>query len=233
MLRIAIVEDDEKEAGELKSMLERYAYENKQEIEIFTYQNPIPFLNNYSAKFDLIFMDIQMPYMDGIKAAEKLRQLDSVTILIFVTNMAYMAGKGYEVQAFDFVVKPIQYDFLVLKMERVLESLARRQEKKIIIPSDGAKVCVTVSSIIYVEVMNHRLIYHTEYGDYSSYSTITKAQQQLEEFDFALCNNCYLVNLRFVKSVRQYIVTVGNVELKISHPKKKSFMEALNNYIGG
>jgi len=233
MFRIAIVEDEEEAAKNLQSMIERYANENNLEIEIFAFQNPIIFLNNYSAKYDLIFMDIQMPHMDGIEAAEKMRQLDPITLLIFVTNMAYLAGKGYEVQAFDFIVKPIQYDFLALKMERVLETLSRRKEEKIIIPSDGAKVCVAVSSIIYIEVMDHRLIYHTESGDYTTYNTIKKAGQQLEKFDFALCNNCYLVNLRFVKSIRQFVVTVGNAELKISHPKKKSFMEALNNYIGG
>jgi len=233
MFRIAIVEDEEEAAKNLQSMIERYANENNLEIEIFAFQNPIIFLNNYSAKYDLIFMDIQMPHMDGIEAAEKMRQLDPITLLIFVTNMAYLAGKGYEVQAFDFIVKPIQYDFLALKMERVLETLSRRKEEKIIIPSDGAKVCVAVSSIIYIEVMDHRLIYHTESGDYTTYNTIKKAGQQLGKFDFALCNNCYLVNLRFVKSIRQFVVTVGNAELKISHPKKKSFMEALNNYIGG
>lgn len=233
MLKIAIVEDDENEAKELQEMLRLYAQENGQEFEIEVYKNPIIFLNNYKAKYDLIFMDIQMPHMDGLQAAEKLRKLDPLTILIFVTNMAYLAGRGYEVNAFDFLVKPLAYSYFALKIERAIEALSLRQEKKIIISSEGAKVCIASSSIMYIEVMDHQLIYHTEAGDYTSYSTIKKAQELLGGCDFVLCNSCYLVNLRFVKSIRQHFVTVGNVDLKISAPKKKTFMEALNNYIGG
>ena len=233
MLKIAVIEDDEKEAEELRIMLERFAKENSFEFELLFFKNPLVFLNNYSAKYDLIFMDIQMPHMDGVEAAKKLRQLDQVTMLIFITKMANLAGMGYDVDAFDFLVKPINYEYFLTKMERAIERLLNRREKKIIINFDGAKVCLGVSSIIYIEVINHRLIYHTENGDYNTYGTMSKVLQEIADYDFSLCNSCYLVNLRFVKSVKQQFVNVGNTELKISSPKKKSFMEALNNYIGG
>ncbi len=233
MLRIAIVEDEEKEARKLNALLEKFSQDKAVEFQVFQFLNPVFFLNNYSADYDLIFMDIQMPYMDGIEASQKLREIDSFTMLVFVTNMAFLAGKGYEVEAFDFLVKPIDYEYFVNKMTRIINALNRRQEKKIIIQSEGIKHCIPISSIIYIEVANHSLIYHTEDGDFNSYGTMKKAQESLFEYDFELCNNCYLVNLSFVKNVRQFIVKVGNEELKISRPKKKSFMEALNNYIGG
>ena len=233
MLRIAIVEDDEKEAKELNSLLGKFSQDNGLEFQIFQFLNPLIFLNNYSADYDLIFMDIQMPYMDGLEASQKLREIDSFTMLVFVTNMAILAGKGYEVEAFDFLVKPIEYKYFFTKMTRIINALNRRHEKKIIIQSEGIKHCIPISKIIYIEVANHSLIYHTEDGKFNSYGTMKKAQESLSKYDFELCNNCYLVNLSFVKSVRQFIVKVGNEELKISRPKKKSFMEALNNYIGG
>ena len=89
-----------------------------------------------------------------------------------------------------------------------------------------------MADIIYVEVMDHRLIYHTEKGDYSTYGSISKAAKELENGHFSFCNSCYLVNLKYVKRVQKYSVFLKDRELAISRPRKKQFMEDLNNYLG-
>ena len=233
MIRIAIVEDEEKACQNLQEMLGKYEQQAGENFSIQTFKNAIIFLTNYKADYDVIFMDIQMPHMDGMEAAAKLREIDSETILVFVTNMAGMAVKGYEVAAFDFVVKPLHYESLSMKMDRVIEAVRKKEDQKIILSSQGSKILLNVSDITYVEVNNHQLIYHTGQNEYASYGTIANAAKQLEGRGFALCNKCYLVNLKYVKSVHQFEVTVRNDVLQISHPKKKEFMEALNNYIGG
>lgn len=233
MYRIAIVEDEDAAVEKLTNMLQLYGKEHGQEFDIIRYKNAVIFLTNYQPNFDMIFMDIQMPHMDGMEAAQKLRKLDTQTLLVFVTNMAQMAIRGYEVEAFDFVVKPLHYDSLALKMDRILKSLARRQDQNLVISSDGARILVSAHDIYYIEVFDHRLVFHTEKGDYSTYGAISKYAEQLEPVGFFQCNKCYLVNLRYVKKVDKYVVTVKNDQLQISHPKKKAFLEALNNYFGG
>ena len=233
MIRIAVVEDEEKALEELLGLLERYQKEKQEIFDIKTYKNAVIFLTNYQPNYDLIFMDIQMPYMDGMQAAARLRELDTETCLIFVTNLANMAVKGYEVSAFDFVVKPVQYNVLFAKMNRTLDYLMKSKNQKIQIQSAGVRRLIQISDIIYVEVSNHQLVYHTENGDYEVYGTMAKTRSQLEQYGFSLCNNCYLVNLHYVKNVEKYLVVVKDKELQISHPKKKTFMEALNNFIGG
>lgn len=84
------------------------------------------FLTNYQPRFDIIFMDIEMPYINGLESAEKLRQSDKGTLLIFTTNLGHVAAKGYEVEAFDFVVKPLHYESLYLKLNRAVARLALR-----------------------------------------------------------------------------------------------------------
>lgn len=233
MFRVAIVEDEILEIETLKAQLKKYENEYASKFDITTYQNGIEFLEGYQPKYDLIFMDIQMPHMDGMKAAQKLRYIDQSTTLIFVTNMANMAIKGYEVQAFDFIVKPLHYESLVMKMKRFEMKFASEKTDKVMIQQNGIGICLTTREIKYIEVLNHQLIYYTVSGTYTTYGTLSQMVTELQDKGFSQCKSCYLVNLRFVKKVEKYTVVVDDKELQISRPKKKAFMEALNNYIGG
>lgn len=233
MYRIAIVEDTQEAAIQLKTLLLRYAEENGLALELLEYRNAVTFLTNYPANFDIVFMDIEMPYLNGLEGAAKLREIDRSTLLIFATKLGHMAAKGYEVEAFDFVVKPIHYDSLKLKLKRVFNRLEQKQVNNISFLSEGSRVRMSSSSIRYIEVSDHQLIYHTDEGDYPVYGTMAKVREQLEPLGFSMCNNCYLINLRYVKAVRKYTVLVGDTELQISRPRRKAFLEALSNYIGG
>lgn len=233
LYRIAIVEDERESAERLQTMLERYAAETGEQIEAVAYQNAVVFLTNYKASFDLIFMDIEMPHINGMECAAQLRQIDQNTLLIFATNMGHMAPQGYEVEAFDFIVKPLHYDSLKLKLKRAFSRIAQEKEDKISFLSRGTWFYMKAAEIRYIEVLDHQLIYHTESGDYSVYGTMSKISAQLEPLGFFQCNNCYLVNLRYVQRIQSYMAVLPGVTLQISRPRRKAFMEALNNYIGG
>ena len=109
MLRIAIVEDDEKYADLLQEYLKKYGEERSEEFCCVMHKNAVVFLNNYKANYDIVFMDIDLPHMNGMTASQKLREVDKQVVLVFVTNLAQMAIKGYEVNAYDFIVKPVSY----------------------------------------------------------------------------------------------------------------------------
>lgn len=232
-MRIAIVEDSATEAEILCGMLDKYAQARNQTFEMAVQKNAIIFLNDYKAEYDLIFMDIQMPYMDGMQAAEKMRCIDSVTPLIFVTNLAQMAAQGYQVSAFAFLVKPLDYDTFVMHMDRFMHHVAVEKDMKVILPCAEGRTCFPASDILYVEIRNHHLIYHTLHGDYKVYNSLKSARETLPKFSFSMCSSCYLVNLRHVRRVQNYTVQVSDIELQISHPRKKLFLDALNAYIGG
>lgn len=233
MIRIAVVEDEKLAWELLQKMLKRYSEERHLLFNIVYYESAEDFIRKFTSEFDLVFMDIQMPDMDGMQAAKKLRDQDGEIPLVFVTNLAQMASQGYDVQAFDFLIKPLHYDSFALHMNRVVQFLNKRQRQKVLISSGGQKICIAVEDIYYVEVRNHTLIYHTSSEDYSQRGSMGSAQKLLAGQNFSLCNNCYLVNLRHVYAVDKYNVSVGNSVLQISHPKKKKFMEELNAYIGG
>ena len=233
MVRIAIVDDEREAAEALDGMISRYAKEAGVAIDTILFSNAVLFLTNYQANYDIVFMDIEMPHLNGMEGAERMREIDHTTLLIFATNLGHMAAMGYSVEAFDFVVKPFSYETLCGKLRRALDRLEKSKVHNISFNSEGARLSMPHSEIRYLEVMDHQLIFHTDSGNYPVYGTMAKMREQLEPMGFSLCNNCYLVNLRFVRRVEKYTVTVGNDVLQISHPRKKAFLQALNDYIGG
>lgn len=131
MIEIAMVEDEAEAADLLRSYIDRYSKENEKMFAVTRYDSAIAFLTDYKPKFDLIFMDIELPDLNGMEASRKLREIDRTTALIFVTNMAQFAIKGYEVEALDFVVKPVSYYNFALKMQKAIDRIESNREREI------------------------------------------------------------------------------------------------------
>lgn len=229
MYQTAIVEDNERERETLKAYLERYS----DLFSVTVFSSAVDFLTNYVPKYDLVFMDIDMPYLDGMSAAKKLRETDDKVCIIFVTNLAKFAIKGYEVSAFDFIVKPVAYSNFALKMDRVMNHFAAKTEKEVLIRTEGNLVRVSVSNICYAEITNHKIVYHTVEKEIVSYGTLKSVEELLDDALFVRCNKCYLVNLRFVSAIEGSFAIVGKDKLLISYPRKASFEKALADYLCG
>ena len=124
MLRVAIVVDQDIDANLLISYLRRYGKEKNLEIEAAHFKNGILFLQQYRGDYDIVFMDIDMPVISGMNTAHSLREIDPHVLLIFVTALARFALNGYEVDAYDFIIKPVQYRHFITKMERAEKKLS-------------------------------------------------------------------------------------------------------------
>ncbi len=232
MINIAIVEDEKSSADLLKSYFDKYSEKKGTKFRIVHFDNPVNFLTNYTSNYDMVLMDIELPDINGLDVSRKLRHLDKTVTLIFVTNMSQFAVMGYEVDAFDYIVKPVMYYDFALKLERALEHINSRNITKLQVVVDDAIKCISSSELKYVEVINHRLIYHTTDGEFVATGSLKGVEQRLIPAGFAKCNNCYLVNLRYVTGIKDFTVTVDGEELQISHPKRREFKRALNDYLG-
>ena len=163
-LRTAIVEDEDAAARDLEECLKRYCESRGISCSTERFRDGKTFLEQYSPRYDLIFMDIRMPKVDGMTAAQRLRELDRVTALVFVTSMVQYAVKGYEVEALDFIVKPVRYSSFEMKMRRILQAVDLKKGREVLLNVGGTVRVLTSSSIYYVEVMDHDLTYHTSQG---------------------------------------------------------------------
>ena len=233
MIRIAIVEDDGNYRKQLREFTTRFSRETDIALDVSEFSNGIQLTESYKAAYDVIFMDIQMPLLDGLETARRVRQLDQDVILIFVTNMDQYALRGYEVNAYDFVVKPLAYPVFEQKLKKVARILDRRPSKYIMLPLGGSMLKVPTSEVYYIETINHRLYCHTVDGVKAmSSGTLTALETQLASEHFSRCSNCFLVNLRHVTTIQKDSVVVGGDVLKISRPRKKTFLKELTEFVG-
>lgn len=232
MLNIAIVEDEIREQQLLAEYIKRYFVDpTKYSITVFERAETLFF--DYKPTFDLILMDIELNGIDGMTAAAKIRELDASVIIVFVTNMAQYAVKGYEVSALDFVVKPLAYSDFCLKMKRVEKTLQSRTDMSLKISDRYETHVISTNNLMYVEVSGHYLEYHTTDGVLRGYGKIKDAETQLKKCDFMRCNNCYLVNPRFIKNVSGFsLYLTDGTELLISHARKKTFMQDFCEWLG-
>lgn len=233
MLSIAIVDDVRSEAEYLASFVEQYGNENNEKIKIARFKSGFDFLDGYKAVYDAVFLDIEMPDIDGVAAARKLREFDNDIIIIFVTNIAKYAIQGYSVGALDYLLKPPKYADIKMRMN-IISKRKRLNDYSIVIPYQGGERKLTSGEIVYVESRGHDIIFHTD-GDEILWKGITlkRVESELTEHGFYRCNNCYLVNLRYCTEIKDNSVMVNGEELQISRARKKGFMVALVNALGG
>ena len=231
MLKLAIVDDDEKYREEIISLLKQYEREYGEVFIVSQYTDGDELTENYKSDMDIILLDIEMEFMDGMTAAEYIRKLDQDVIIVFITNMPQYAIKGYQVGALDYILKPLNYYAFSQTMKRAIGRRKNSDKKYLHAVSREFKRKVDVSDILYIEVINHDLYIHTKEETIESKGTIRDLEQQLKDMDFFLCNKGYLVNLAYVDAVAGSDIVIGEDRLQVSRAKKKPLIEALNRYM--
>lgn len=233
MAKIAVVEDNDAVRAELCGFIAQYAQESGSQLDVTPFSDGAQVVEPYRPGFDIIFLDIEMPTLGGMPTAERIRLLDPDVVLIFVTNMAQYAVRGYEVDALDFVLKPVNYYQFSTKLARALQRIQRRRGGQITLQTPGGAQQLDTDAILYLETRDRLLHYHTADKVWSVRGSLLKSEKELAPYHFARCNQCYLVNLRHVKGVQDDLVQVGEERLEISRRQRAAFLAAVASYVGG
>lgn len=229
--KVAVVEDDKAAAEKLRGFLTRYSEEHGVEFETTVYSDAVFFLFGYKPDFNCIFMDIDLPYLNGMDGALRLRESDPAVPIIFVTSLAQYAVKGYEASALDYLVKPYSYESFAMAVSRAIARAKTLEEGSVTVRNVEGAHRISFDSIYYVEVHGHRLLYHTDSGVVDVWGSMPDAEGALPSDRFCKCGASWLVNLSHVRSIKGDYVFVGGDSLKISRARKKPFIAALHEYI--
>lgn len=231
MISIAIVDDDEGYQSQIKEFIETYEKETGESFTVTVFNSGMDFVTDYKPLYDIAFLDIEMPLMDGMTTARKIRQVDNRICIVFVTRMAKYAIEGYEVNAVDFVVKPLKYYNFKDKLKKALKFVSSHAEKEVVIKSEGSYFRLPVSEIYYIEKDKNYLIYHTARGEIRERGSMEDAEKQLSESGFSLCNSGCIVNLRLIQQVTQTDVVINGERLPLSRRRIKEFKTDMLNFL--
>lgn len=232
MLSIAVVDDEIAFQQIICEYIEQYSQKHNRQFRTTCFKDGLDIADEYKAKWDIIFLDIRMQFMDGMAAARRIRSLDPNVVLIFITTLAQYAVHGYEVNALDFVLKPLNYEQFELRMTKAINVADKHQiNKQIYLRKHSDWVRLSTDDILFIEVKGHTLNYTTDAEVYEKRATIAAAEEELQELYFARCSQPYLVNLKRIDRITGDEVIIGEYRLPISRNRKKEFLKQFTSYL--
>lgn len=233
MLRVAVTDDEQSCRDLLTGYIRQYGQENGAAFEIEQFASGEALLGAGPASFAIILLDIQMGGADGMAVARRIREQSDKAVLMFITNMAQYALQGYEVDALDFVLKPINYYTFSLRFKRAHERAQSRRATQVLLRTKDSMIRLDTADIFYVESLNRMLVYHTTSGEHEVRGTMAGLEAELAPRHFVKCNHWYLVNLAHVSELRKDTAIVAGQELEISRRNRSAFLAAVTDYVGG
>ena len=198
MIRFAICDDEPMMAQELAGHLADYMKENRiTAYSVSSFPNGRALLDAVD-RFDVIFLDIQMEHLDGMETAKLLRQRGDHSLLVFVTVLKELVFDAFQVEAYDYLLKPLDSARFHQTMDRVLRSLERRTVENIVIQRGTGCEVVLLSDIVYCEVLGRKVYLHKNDGTVSGYYDKLEDLECRVDGRFFKCHRSFLVNLDYV-----------------------------------
>ena len=231
-MRIAVCDDEELFRIEFKSVLDKVLINAEYDIDTFSGGSSLyeAFLKN---PFDLVFLDIEMPGIDGITLAKRLRAVSENVQIVFLTSHIEYALEGYEVNALRYLTKPVDIDKLREVLKYVLDKQGSNNHQ-IIIKEDGEDILIDINDVIYMESMNQNVRIVTSAGEHIIRYNIGDFEEELKDDGFFRIHRGYLISLSKVKRLaKNDVVMDGDVTLPVSRSNVKPLKDAFYSYVEG
>ncbi len=229
-MKVAFCDDS---IDSLQTMIKQYtSYCGKVNIpcEYDAYQSGTELLNNMENRYSVIFLDINMPGIDGISVARELRKSDNDIYIVFITSFIQYALDGYEVDAFRYLLKDqINLSFNGC-MDIMLEKMRSRKSRAFFKFIEG-EASILLNELMYVESDKHKLLFHIDgiTVPYSLYMKLDDVEKQIDSMSFLRLHKSYLVNMEFIEMISRYNATIRN-SIILPIPKSK-YSEVSSAYL--
>lgn len=233
MLRIIICDADRNSRMELRQMLERYLFD-KVEVNIDCYDSGKGFIEQLTQygdmNADLIFMDIQMPEMNGIEIAKLLRQNHVEADIVFVTGHSEYVFRGYEIHAYDYLLKPINYHMIENLVERWLIEREKNEKQNLFVNKKARKMRIPLRHVRYFisDKRKIRAVLDQSYGEVDFYMKMEELEEKLASHGFIRCHQSYLINIHKVLFwERTHIGLIGDEVIPVS----RKYIKTVNQFL--
>ncbi len=231
MLHIAICDDEQYMLDKISTMAADFFRGKNMEITIAQFSNGEELLK-YNRTIDILFLDIQMNGMDGMETARKLRRRKFKGFLIFITVLKEMVFQAFTVQAYDYLVKPIEEKHFEKTMERLLSSMQNASEASLLVQKGYESSIISFEDIVFCEIIDRKVYLHlasSEVVDF--YERIENLETKLDD-RFFRCHRSFLINLKYLKSYKNGTAYLeGGKEIPVSRLRSKRFSDVILQYM--
>lgn len=233
MNHIAIIEDELETAHQYHDLLESYLHQRQRCAVIDLYPQGKTFLESFRKQYDLLLMDIQMDEMDGIETARYVRKQDPEVCLIFITSMEQFAIQGYQVEAFRYLLKPLNPEELFSALDKAYARIDKAAPQRILIRTLEGETQLEVNQIEYAEIRQRQLWIHCGIQLYRCNMTLNRFEELLNNPDFFRCHEGYLIHMKHVHRFgKQEVIMNSEAVIPVSRMKKNDFLATFARYVG-
>ncbi len=231
MIHIGICDDERSMSDTIRAMVSGFFREKNIENIILQFSSGEELLK-YNKQIDILFLDIQMKGINGMETARKLRRRKFKGFLIFITVLKEMVFQSFEVQPYDYLVKPIDEQLFQKMMERLLGSMRNASEENLLIQKGYESRIISIRDIVYCEIIDRKIYLHlvsSEVIDY--YDRIENLEKKLDH-SFFRCHRSFLIHLKYLKSYKNGTAYMENGrEIPVSRLRSKEFSNVILQYM--
>ena len=231
MIRIAICDDEKHMSDHIRAMASDFFRKKNREIQLRTFLSGEELLN-YDGQIDILFLDIQMNGMDGLETARKLRAGKFRGFLIFITVLKEMVFQSFEVQAYDYLVKPVDEKQFRKTMERLYASMQNTSEDSLLVQQGYERRIVPKDEIVFCEVIDRKIYLNLASGEVVDYYERIENLETKLGSHFFRCHRSYLINLKHLKGYKNGTACMDNgKEVPVSRLRSKEFSSVVLQYM--
>lgn len=234
LLRAAVCDDDPSIISLVTAYIHRICAEMGIDCRIFPFQDGEEILSDYPAALDLLFLDIEMPLVNGIEAGKEIRTQDPNVLVVFLSSHEKYAIQGYEVGACRYLLKPLTWERFCSSLRLPLEKHLSRQQQTLHIKNREGTYSFSGAEIYYAATTPHKTVdLHTQRGTVECFQTLTTLEKQLAPLGFFRCHSGFLVNFSYVHHIgKDFLILKDGTWVPVSKHRKKELMQAFAAYAG-
>ncbi|MGL5752883.1 MAG: LytR/AlgR family response regulator transcription factor [Paraclostridium sp.] len=236
MIKIGLCEDNNLYIEQLSSILKKIEKDNNLEFEINSFnsgEDLVEFCSKHKDYFDILFLDVLMDGMNGIEAAQAIRNMYSSAYMIFVTSSKEYALDSYSVNAYGYILKPYSHDSIENKVLELIDKIDLNKKNTIYVKNNQDIYSLRLDDVVYFESNLRKITAYLINGEkITFYNKISNLESEIDSSLFIRCHRSFLVNLIYVKNiVASDLITTTEEFLPISKKYLSSTRDAFTDYI--
>lgn len=210
-INIAICDDEKVQVELLEKYVDSWAKIKNRRVNIERFYSGDAFQFHWSMDkgYDVLLLDIEMPGIDGVKLAKKIREEDEGINIIFITAITDYIGEGYNVSAINYLIKPIKEKKLYECLDRAVDKISK-EEKYILLEVDKEVIRIKERDILSIESFSHYIEVNTLHGKYTTRKNIGAMEKELDEDAFVRCHRSYIVSNLHIKRIGKEEIELDN-----------------------